>query len=308
MVGVSLTTGLAGMLVGLAAGAAWMQTRPLLGALAGAGIGWVCGFIFAFLLASTAEAPDAPDATPALSPMAAGCLHAGAYARSGAGNVFLLAIILTAAYLLLAGLDRLLLEFPDDLGPRIPTLIAVASLTGFLVLGYWMEFFATVMTDTVGGSSASPSLPGLFPPRFLATGIKVLLVLAVYVAPVVTLPLLPLGLLWATCPARVGAFGPIRNTRLALRNAREFVVLWMFLLLWAAALVLAVVVAIGLHRLTEVFPQTTGSGAVILSMTFQGILTAVIGAAAGLFGLAMFRCLGLFARQLHETARGAPNP
>jgi len=315
-----LVIGLLGMSGGLLAGLSWFTTQRILAAYVGAGLGWVAGFIIAFLLVLGVDkeevrkirCPFCGSVWPAetetcgvcglrlVPTMGASltddCLKAGSYALTNLLSVYFLAILLVVGYLLTAGSHHLVREFSAAVEPFGPVVYGLCGIIGFLIFAYWLDFFLSAIAGTVARSDEAPGLPRFWSVDTLATGLKGLGVVIVYVLPVFTMPLLPLGLLLLSTPGKRRAFDLAGAVKTAWRHARDFTILWLLLLLWIAGMVLAIVVANLLYRLRALIPPLEGASGIVVAMVPTAVAIAVIGVIVGIFGLAMFRCIGMFGR------------
>jgi hypothetical protein len=150
----------------------------------------------------------------------------------------------------------------------------------------------------------------------LAAGGKSLAVLAVYVLPLVTIPLLPLAALLLAYPAGKSpqadraaggaATNPAAAARAAWRHAKGFAVLWLFLLMWLAGMALAGVVVWILYGLRHWLPPMEGFTRAILSVTLSAFAVAAAALVAGIFGVAMARCVGALGRYRPDLFPFAP--
>jgi len=123
-------------------------------------------------------------------------------------------------------------------------------------------------------------------------------VVALYVVPIFTMPLLPLGLLSLSGPEKTGAFNPARVVRTAWRRARNYANLWLMLLMWAASLMLAIVVVrMTIHKAEGLLPLVEGTSRIQLSILLTAVEIALDAMFICVFGLAICRCIGLFGRQ-----------
>jgi hypothetical protein len=130
----------------------------------------------------------------------------------------------------------------------------------------------------------------------VSAGFWALCAAAVYILPLVTIPLLPMAMLMLASPGRKKALNPIAAARAAWRRPKGFVVLWMFLMMWLAGMVLAGVVVKIIYDLRLSLPHIEGFAAATLSVIFTGFAAALWAVVAAIFGLAMFRCIAAFGR------------
>ena len=130
----------------------------------------------------------------------------------------------------------------------------------------------------------------------IATGVKGLGVLALYVLPIFTVPLLPIGLLWVSGSGEKKSFSLVGAFKTMWRHPKDFVVLWLWLMVWSSAMALVIVAAIVLFGLTDMIPSVEGYSQTLLKTIITAVEVMIIGAVCCVFGLALFRCIGQFAR------------
>lgn len=311
-----------GMAAGLAAGLLWYPGQPLLAAYVGAGLGWVAGFTFGVLLVLGMERADpkarcpacgevySPDTdtcrscgslipAPGSDPLTAECLHAGSYALSNPRIVVLLVLLAIAGYLVAAITAELLWAFPKALESWSPLLIGLAALVGYVVLSYWTDYLLSVVAEALVRPPLPPEAPGGSTLGSLGTftaGAQGLALLAVYVPLLVTIPLLPLALLRLASTSKGRAMNPAATARGAWRHAKAFVVLWLFLLMWLAAMALAVLLVVALYGLSHYLPTLPGFAGRAIDVMVSALLAAGLSLVAAVFGVALARCIGAFGR------------
>ncbi|HUT60935.1 MAG TPA: hypothetical protein VNA25_24065, partial [Phycisphaerae bacterium] len=304
--------GLVGMAGGVVAALSWSPVQPVLAAYLGAGAGWVGGFVLGLLMVLAVERPESGkvrcgvchNLCPAeadlcrwcgssltrmvVDPLASGCLSAWRFAVSNAVSILALVALTVAGYLLWAGGHHLLAAFPAPLRPWRPVLIGAGAVVAFAIFGYWMEFLFTCAAQTMDRSDKAPNPQTPWSLSTFAAGAKALGAVVVYVAPVFTLGLLPPALLLAATRSGGAALNPARVLRVAWRHLKDFVVLWLVLMLWTAVAGLAVLGTVLLYRLTRLLPHVQGASRVAMSMTMGAVATLVLAVIACLYGVMVF--------------------
>ncbi len=313
---VVLGAGALGMIGGLILGVVQSPGDVVMGAYVGAAIGWVGGFMVAFLFAFSGQRDSgkvrcqacgnlfpadtqtcgwcgAPIEQQALSPLAVDCLGAFSYARRGAWSVAWATIIAVAASLIWLGC-----QYVADSSPGTGYVWVVAALGGLIGLamtGYMLEFFSGAIDLTVREPDKPPSF-GAFGPRSLLMATRAVGVVVVYVLPVLTLPLLPAGLMLMDSHGLSDAMGLRRAVDIVRRRPHDYAILWLMVLLWAGAMALAITLAaLGNSFLFDLLPADPQAAQVVEGLDFC-LVTGVVSAIAAAFGLAIFRCIGSFAR------------
>jgi hypothetical protein len=312
--------GLIGMVGGLLVGGALWKEQMILGAFIGAGIGWVGGFILAFLLvlANYNEDTDRlrclvcgrsfPAGTdtcrwcgailsePDYSELTLGCSHAWGYATSNWISIIAMVMLPEAVLLMNYCLYRL-----QELTPALESYSwALGSLSGvlfFLLFAYATQFLCSAIGGTLLKQDYAPNPPSFWSLDNIAVGFKALGICALYIAPLFTVPLLPMSLLRLTRGKNSLIFNLPQAVGDISRHARDYAILWLWLLVWLAALSLAVVVTllvctfIGRIEVSGEYAETSRQVIVLV------VKTGLIAAAGCTCGLAMFRCIGLFGRE-----------
>jgi len=180
-------------------------------------------------------------------------------------------------------------------------LAEVALLVLVLVFaGHFLEFFRDVVVGSVENSDLVPEMPPLRPRDQLPEALRALGAIFVYVLPVVTLPLLPLGVLGLAWADGGGGLDLVWALKAARRRPRQLAVLWAVLLPWAAAVVAGpwLTLTFFFWISGDVIRQLHGHWVgQFLSMVFvgEGVVLAV--AVALLSPTVCCRCIGLFGRR-----------
>jgi hypothetical protein len=318
-----LIIGLVGMAVGLAIGLIFFDNK-LPAAYIGSALGWMAGFTTAFLIVLNSDKgedsrvrcpvcynshpPEASTCTwcgsaltdATINPMADGCLHAGSYALSNGLSIFWFALLAIAMTILLKGTDVLIQHRSDVLGQWQYALIALCAIVGLAVYGFLMQFFINATSQSSTLSRTAPDMPSLLAISNFGMAGKSLAVMALYVMPVFTLPLLPLALLRLAIPKLGNAMDIRAVAKSAWRYSKDVAILWLLLQLWLAALALATMLAFMFFSQVQTIlphfendPLSQG----VLDIVAWSVGLAVLGLAVCIFGLALFRCIGLFGRQ-----------
>jgi len=334
VVGGAFVLGYVGMACGLAGGVLLFKTAPIFGAYAGSTIGWVVGFVFALMVIFAIDKADFrqvrcavcdnifPAGTPActfcgsrlsaqaVSSLAAECLWAGSHAVKDKATIYWMAMLLVLTNVLIFGTYHFLNEFSTLHLAGRAALIALCALVGFWICGYWFEFFAKGVADAMYRPVSAPSLPRLRLLRTLGMGLKGLGMLLIYVAPIFTLPLLPLGMLALGTGRRRGMFNLTGGVAVVWNHTKDFAILWLLILMWLAAIALGVsLIAMVIYLLNQVIPDIGGSTEVAFSMMVSSVAAMMFGAVISVFGLAIFRSVGMFARYNPRTLEsGGPRP
>ena len=321
--------GLSGMAVGLVLGILLLDYQnvvssyvgqKVLSAYVGAVLGWVGGFTLAFLIVLVSDKTETPKAhcpvchnifpaetelcqwcgsplsAPTFNPLASDCLSAGAYATTNLGSAFLMCM-LAAATTVILDLFWLLPEMMPQASQAMPGLIVIGAILGFSVLAYIVQFMLRAIAETVSRSRTAPDLPNFFSPRNFTDAARFVALCVLYIVPVFTIPLMPLGVLALASPGNVSCFDLRGMSRVLGRHAKDFVILWLLLLLWGAGMVLAIaLLAVAYMTIGDLLPQLEGSPGQALHFVGVGLTSFVLAAIVCIFGLALCRCIGMFGR------------
>lgn len=179
----------------------------------------------------------------------------------------------------------------------------------YAMIGFALRFFLDVAVSSLERVDKTPGVPRLGLGALFEGGLTGLGLLVVYVLPVVTLPLLPLGLLAAAWSDDTRALDPLWAFRAARRHPRPLAVLWAVLLLWGGLLGAGAWLAgraadSWIDRLLHQRGEPLWAGLLIAAVTALGSLAlALIGC---VFGAVLFRCVGLLGRYHPEVLDTLP--
>jgi len=185
------------------------------------------------------------------------------------------------------------------------------------VLAYFVAFLLRAVRETASRSRAAPDLPPIADPQNIVNLLKFLLLCLIYIGPIFTIPLVPLGLLGLAAPGTVSPFNLRGMSGVLGRHAKDFVILWLLLLLWGAALVLALaLLAVARILVGDWMPHLQGSSLTALEFVGLAVGSFVTAGLVSIFGLCLCRCVGMFGRHnanILTPARDAkqnpsPNP
>lgn len=262
-----------------------------------------CGWVNSSLQPALPAGPLPPGAAPpaaSIGPLAADCRKAIAYGLSNFRSIVVLVlcflVVYMAVHFVLNAFGSVL--WFTGLGNLI--MVALGAAVQVSVGGYFLRYYLDVVISSLEGDDQAPNLPEFRISELLATGVKGLGLLVVYVTPIVTLPLLPLGLLAAGYSDDNRCFHVLWALRAARKHPRRLAVLWAFMLLW---LTLSFASTYGLMLVSGIVAgavAAAGGGAPLLA--FLIMLGAVILAAPidVMFTCVLFRCIGMLGR--HDPA------
>ncbi len=226
------------------------------------------------------------------------CLQAMRHSGADAGSVlvasFFLAVLETYRCCLL-GPEPML---PAEMGIPRGLLIAVVVVLAVVLGGYCLSVCLTLISAAAVGGGRRETWQRPTSGGVLRTGVLGVSVAMIYVLPVVTLPLLPLALLTLSLTGDGRAFNLRWQLRSAFRYGEGFAILWLFLLVGIA------VVVVGWWAVSRLACGLAGSVAEMLSKPEGLAMRVVIDFFGALLGGVLFfplvcglaRCIGLLVR------------
>ncbi len=330
VVGTMMLVGMFGIAGGALIGMLCYPDQMIFAAFVGGCLGWVAFFTLSFLLVLSNEREEearvqctvcfrvfpvgtqtcrlcgAPLQNTGVGPLVAEFRDAASYAFRDRGAIFLMAVLLMIARVAF-DVCNLLKEWvkTESWAPSWSShvLTGVSVFVGFLVFATWADYLLRALYRTLTMPSSPPMRPRFGSLDGLVTGFKALGVLAVYFVPLFTIPLLPLALLYLGARRGKGSplLNPIRLSRIILDHTRDFVILWLWVMLWGAAMIFGTMVARVICQLSELVPSYQDFSGVALKMLFKAIEMALIGAVACVTSLVICRCIGVFGRKNADT-------
>ncbi len=329
------TLGIIGICAGFAIGFYYSGAFGILGAYIGAGAGWLVGLAYGLVMAlgmerapdqkssaivicnqcgatfttSLSNCPQCGRSRPQTISEAASSeyVNAMSYGLSNVQSIMQLIGLFFIAQLL-SGLIGTILPMQFELSvPVTLALKAVTVLVKVLVIGYTLRFMLSITSRSLIGASQLPDLPPLKPFHSLMTIFRSLGVVLFYVAPAVTIPMLPLGLLALAYTNNARSYNVFWAGRCAVKKSRDLGILWLMLLVWLAAMALVLaVVSLGVFNLSFFTESGDDLEGLMVSVGVSALGQALLGAVAVIFGAALFRCVGIFGRANSKVLSSLP--
>jgi len=324
---VPFVLGMVAMACGLAVGVFAFQGNRLLGAYVGAGLGWVSGFIFGFMVVfaidrggirmvrcsvcdnlfplgtRTCKLCGSVLSAKLVNPLAAECIQAGSYAVGNLAAVYLVSMAMALGNCLVAGVSLAKGELPPAAWYSLVGLCAVYWL---LAMIYWAALLCGGIRGTLVNPRKKFTAPDFWSAATFEMGLKGICVLVGYTLPVITIPLIPFALLSIGLPGGNTSLRPDRVLAKISGSARDAAVLWLFVLVWLAGLALSVSVGqVLLSWLEGVMPEMEGSSQLAMSMVHTAIWAGAMTAIITIFSLAVARCAGMFGLINRKSLVGA---
>lgn len=315
-----LSVGLLGMVVGAIFAGFSFPDNLLVAIYSGAGCGWVVGFVIMFLVVISddrestdkvrcylcgSEFPDEVDSCPVcgldldthqLAPLILLYLRSWKYAVSNVRSLLMIAFLTGLWSIIWIGGDHLRQSLSEDKkGVGLGLHILVTALFGFLVFSCWMEYIRRSLNRTFQNLDKAPSTPS---PLSFSAGIKGLKIFGAYLVPMLSFPLMPLGVL-SIAPTKKGQVFRMRNAIATIwQNPKGYEILWLLILLWLACMALGLIILSTFYRLVLIrCQQLEDAFAIGVTETFVGMFFCILGAIiVSVFVLAISRCIGIFGR------------
>jgi hypothetical protein len=247
----------------------------------------------------TPPTPTPPAAVEESGSMAVDCLKALGYGFSNLGSLAKL-VLYSIGLGIAVGMIRSFFDWLMFMGPVGYAIVVVVSILGEIVIsGYFFRFYLDCAISSLEGVNQAPGVPDLDLKTLLLTGFQGVGVMFVYFLPVVTIPLLPLGLLaWAySDDARM--FDLRWALRAAAKKPGRLVTLWVIMLLWGVVGVVMLVcvwlllVAVGGILLIGVKSIFNWFLMILLLIMIGGFFLSVV---FHTFMAVQFRCVGMLGR------------
>jgi hypothetical protein len=233
--------------------------------------------------------------------LATGCFKAPLYAIRNAKNILYL-MAYAAALIMLANLLLIVAVPVMIFAPAAAMSVAVAIIMG----GYFLSYYLNVIESSYEHLDSAPNIPEFQIKELLKVGLHAWAIMAVYVVPIVTLPLLPLGLLALAHTSDGRAYDFRWAIRQARGHVRQLGLLWGCMLLW---------LAVSLGAALAIWPAFSyglaAAGKMGLTSVYYllGLTLVAAGVYASLGGMALcvlFRCVGAFGRCHPSIADSLP--
>ncbi len=314
-------TGYALMALGLLAGMilGWGEIGSvIMGMYIGGSAGWLGGFLVAFVIiagqqkdASAIQCPACghvtrdsetcghcglPLTTRNLHPITAGCLASGRFAIKNKATALSLIFPTILAYIVYAVPTHLLKLFDGPWKVEQYLLLTLQILVLFFVYSNWMSLLLAAVHASRGKAVVIKKAPWFWQRDGLIAGLRGLGAIIIYVLPLITIPLLPLGLLAISSRNKIRVRDLKYHINFAKAHTQEIALLWLFMLMWGSGLFLGCVIVEGIDQITHYIPHHNKSDIFVACGFLRVILYA---GTIGIFSLAMFRCVGEFGQCCH---------
>lgn len=249
-----------------------------------------------------------------------GGLSGGSADVAGPGGSLLLACVASGGYVLDSRRQLLRLIFGPILAAAvIPLVLAIIPLgifavvpVEFLIAGYIWSYYVQVARNTAAGLPRRARLPEFSASSAIRTGLLIIGMTVVYILPVITLPLAPLGLLALAVTGDWRALDVFWAVRTAVRNIRALGVVLMGWVIW---MVLSMVPSIWFPDIiaqVQVRFATGEAGARRVDPFLQfSVLTGLMFVQwtwSALCSVGAWRCVGLLGCHAPDTVTSIPRP
>ena len=187
------------------------------------------------------------------------------------------------------------------------TLAVLGLLAEFLFVGYFLGVCVEIVRGALAGGDPPPGVGSFNPLRTFVSAAQGVSLAALYVLPVLTLPLLPLGIVSLAHADGLGAANLPWARRAAVRRPAQLAVLWLMLMLWAAALACVSVLLIWVgHQFVTAIPDSPTYTDVMVAGVGYAAMALVFSVAGAVLVCAMFHCIGVFGRENRDMISSAP--
>lgn len=234
------------------------------------------------------------------------CLRSAPYAFSNWSSIFKLVGFFVLIYLAFYfGSPFLLLWI---VGPMAVKLLAMLIVLSFWVTvgGYFLRFYVDCALGGLERLEQAPNIPDFNPRELFMTGLRGLAMTVVFVLPVVTIPLLPLGYLSLAYNNDHRAFNPLRAFHAATKCPGALAGLWLVIIclfLLTIGLVFLVFLVMGVLATTAL--AGGGCFTAMLLVLLTGLLLAFIMVT---FSCMCFYCFGILGRHRPATLEVLSKP
>ena len=228
-----------------------------------------------------------------LGTFAVDCLKSITYGTGNFRNIFVLVMYGVG----IGALLWILLETFGDmlLDPLVGSIVRFAGGLAIQIIGggFYLRYYLDCILSSLENDSRTPEVPSFFMAELLLLGVKGLGITVVYIYPVVTLPLLPLGLLALACAEDGRAYDVFWAVRVALQRPLYLMILWTVLIVWIA---LTVGVTVGLWVGLEVITEAVQQASSVLAFLIFVVGLAAMVTTACVLGVVIFRSIGMLGR------------
>ena len=227
------------------------------------------------------------------------CLKAVTYGFSNFHSLLKL-VLYSIALAIALGFIRGLFDWLIFYGVGGMVVIYLVSLgCEVVVSGYFLRFYLDCVISSLEGLGQAPDVPDFNLKELFKTGLKGLGVACVYILPIVTIPLLPLGLLAWGYSDDLRTFDLRWALRAAGKKPGKLVMLWLIMILWGVTGTIALVLLWSLAVITmaAILGQiSSGIEVFFVSLFLLAVAGFFIGTVFHTFMAMQFRCVGMLGR------------
>lgn len=245
----------------------------------------------------------------------ASCVGAAGYGAKSLGVCFKLILCICGINVLFSIAAFLIGLSSSGKSENGELLLTIGWLAVSLIIsGYLLRFYMYAVTSSLQGTNLPPTLPPFSIPELMLTALKGLGVAVVYIIPIVTLPLLPLGYLALAQTNDGRAYDLVWAFRAAVKRPGRLAILWVvltmhivvgliiaFVIYMLAALIGSVVLA-AIAKSLELSPV----GQLVLALPFALVIVLLFFAMLEGVACTCFRCVGLLGRCTPELLSMLP--
>ncbi len=225
-----------------------------------------------------------------MGPFATDCLMSLGFAVRDLGNIIMLLIVYILVALVAGLAFRFLGRFLLFTGPGRLFFSSIAMVMWLAIFGYFGQYYLGVIDVSADGDKQRPTAPDWDIGRVLWTGLRSMGLCCIYVFPIVTIPLLPLGVMALAHSGDGRGYNLFWAFRAALKRPGELLLLWAMLLFWTLV-TLPIMILLGFIMGTLSATIATSYGPA--EEFAMGLVVQLVVGATGLLILTVFcRCIG----------------
>lgn len=283
---------LAGLLAAAAGGvlAAGIWPGHIAAAYLGLLAGWCGGVVASVAMTIGLSGADSNELAERRT-MLGDCFAAWRYPRSRLGALAAVSLVTGLFLTLLDAMAALTARHTPETLPAVHIALAVA---GWLLAAYAFCWMLTAAAQTQNRTPRPPGPPNPASGPYLRAVVLLPMILAMYVLPVVTLPLLPVALVLAATGQAKAALNPLAVGQAAHRYLTGTMVLHLALLTWGACGLMGMALLALLRQAMVRRLDIANSGELALRVGLTAVIAMLLAATVQALALVAGHCVGYF--------------
>lgn len=261
------------------------------------------------LPAAAFSVPQQPVVMMAMDQFVDKCLSAWRYGTSNFRASFKLTtcwtvwIIVTAIMFAVLNSPMGMMMFGGDIMNVV--FMTIPGVAALVLSGFSLRFYLDTVIGSLEGLDEAPDCPSLQVREFFRLGVWGLIIACVYVLPIVTLPLLPLGLLAFTVTDDARCCDVFWALRAARRHTKWLGMLWMMLLMWGVGGGVVVVAGGWIVAVCGLALYAGCLGILLAALVFAAGASIVMATQVTVYCM-QFRCVGMLGRYCPDVIESLP--